>query len=188
MRNVLPVARKDNVVIQEADGDVLIYDLKENKAFCLNQTAAAVWQLCNGGRDVTEIAKQLAPETGGSANEDLVWLALDQLKRENLIERNFEGIFDGMSRRAVIRKIGLSSMVALPVVASLLAPAAVSAASCTLSNVMLSCTMDAQCCDNGLCVGGPMFCACVCVNPGDCITQTSCPSTVNCNAMGQCAP
>jgi hypothetical protein len=30
--------------------------------------------------------------------------------------------------------------------------------------------------------------SCGCVSPGDCITQTSCPSTVNCNPSGVCAP
>jgi hypothetical protein len=30
--------------------------------------------------------------------------------------------------------------------------------------------------------------SCACVNPGACITQTTCPSQVNCNAGGVCAP
>ncbi|MEJ6009356.1 PqqD family peptide modification chaperone [Novosphingobium aquae] len=30
--------------------------------------------------------------------------------------------------------------------------------------------------------------SCACVNPGGCITQTACPSTVNCNPSGVCAP
>lgn len=30
--------------------------------------------------------------------------------------------------------------------------------------------------------------SCGCSTPGDCITQTSCPSTVNCNGAGMCAP
>ena len=30
--------------------------------------------------------------------------------------------------------------------------------------------------------------SCGCVNPADCLSQTSCPSTVNCNGAGVCAP
>jgi len=30
--------------------------------------------------------------------------------------------------------------------------------------------------------------SCACVSPGDCIVQVSCPSTVNCNGAGVCAP
>ncbi|MEO6223755.1 MAG: PqqD family protein [Vicinamibacterales bacterium] len=30
--------------------------------------------------------------------------------------------------------------------------------------------------------------SCQCLNPGACLVQTSCPSTVNCNGSGVCAP
>jgi uncharacterized small protein (DUF1192 family) len=30
--------------------------------------------------------------------------------------------------------------------------------------------------------------SCACVNPGACLTQTTCPSQVNCNGAGICAP
>jgi hypothetical protein len=30
--------------------------------------------------------------------------------------------------------------------------------------------------------------SCACMTPGDCIVQTSCPSTINCNGSGMCAP
>ncbi len=30
--------------------------------------------------------------------------------------------------------------------------------------------------------------SCACTAPGDCISQTSCPSNVNCNGSGMCAP
>lgn len=30
--------------------------------------------------------------------------------------------------------------------------------------------------------------SCACVTPGDCLAQVSCPSTVNCNGSGVCAP
>jgi hypothetical protein len=60
-----------------------------------------------------------------------VWLALDQLKKEKLIANGAEVVskFDGMSRREVIRKVGLGTMIALPVVASLVAPTAANAQS-----------------------------------------------------------
>jgi hypothetical protein len=30
--------------------------------------------------------------------------------------------------------------------------------------------------------------SCACVTPGDCLVQTACPSTMNCNSHGMCAP
>lgn len=127
MKNNIPKARKDGLVVQELDGEILIYDLETNRAFCLNQTSALIWQNCDGTKTVSEISAFLANELNNPANEDLIWLALDQLKKENLIENSseLETKFEGVSRRDVIRKIGLGSMVALPLIASLVAPHAI---------------------------------------------------------------
>lgn len=132
-----PLSRKEDLVIQDMNGEILIYDLRENKAFCLNETSALVWQACDGNNSVAEIGKQVG-------SEDVVWLALDELKKERLIETAHVSKFNGMSRRDVIKKIGIGSMIALPVVASLVAPTAAHAASCLAIGV--SCTASAQCC------------------------------------------
>ncbi len=125
-KRIAPKARKENLVVQELDGEVLIYDLNTNKAVCLNETSVLVWQACDGIKDVSEIRDLLGKQLKSPVNDDFVWLALDQLKEENLIENTdeLETKFAGVSRREVIRKIGLGSMVALPIVASLIAPLA----------------------------------------------------------------
>jgi hypothetical protein len=122
-----PLGRKDEIVIQEVDGEVLIYDLRNDKAFCLNETSAAIWKLCDGNTSVADIAGRVAKDVKATNNEDIVWLALDQLKKEKLIDGGLEAGYDhfeGMSRRQVVKKIGLSSLVAIPVVASMVAPVA----------------------------------------------------------------
>jgi hypothetical protein len=152
-----PVARKSGLVVQEMPDEVLVYDLNSNKAHCLNQTAASVWRACDGKTSVSEIATSF----GAGANEDLVWLAIDQLSESNLLEAQIRSGFVGQSRREVIKKIGLASMVALPVIASLVAPQnALAAQSC-------------NCVNNNQCITGP--------NAG------RCPSTT-CNQAGLCAP
>ena len=55
-----PLSRQDNIVIQELRDEVLIYDLAKNKALCLNQTSAKVWQECDGTKSVSEISKTLS--------------------------------------------------------------------------------------------------------------------------------
>lgn len=102
----------------------MIYDLKSDKAFCLNQTAAHVWRTSDGERTVTEIADGISDESGAKASDEVVWLALDQLKQNNLLsnENEIRGPFANLSRREVIRKIGLSTAVALPMVLALVAP------------------------------------------------------------------
>jgi hypothetical protein len=125
----IPVSRKDNLVIQELEKEVLIYDLKENKAYCLNETSALVWQACDGKRSVAEISKFVGEKLNLPANEDIVWFALDQLKKEYLIDNGdtLPNQFDGLSRREIVKKVGLGTLVALPIVASLIAPAAAQA-------------------------------------------------------------
>ena len=154
-----PLARQSGLVVQEVPDEVLVYDLESNKAHCLNQSAAMIWKSCDGNNSVSEIAKLVENQAGGKVTEDFVWLAIDQLSENNLLEKEISSGFGGTSRREVIKKIGLASMIAIPVIASLVAPQSAMAAA-----------------------------SCACVNPGACLTQTTCPSTVNCNGAGVCAP
>lgn len=129
--NNYPLGRKENIVVQETGDEVLLYDLNDNKAYCLNETSAAVWELCDGNRSVTEINVKLSEKMKQSTSEELVWLALDQLKKEKLLT-NHETInidFNGMSRRDAIRKVGFASLIALPVIMSLHTPASATAQS-----------------------------------------------------------
>lgn len=188
----LPLARKENIVIQELNDEVLIYDLILNEAFCLNETSGIIWQMCDGTKTVAEISQAVGKKFDTNISEGFVWLALEQLKKEKLIDSQLTPPteFAGMTRREIIRKVGFASMVALPVVASVIAPTSVNAQSCLANNAMCNVAMD-TCCPSGICAPVVMsgnICTCQCVNPGDCIAQTSCPSTANCNPMGLCAP
>jgi hypothetical protein len=141
--NRKPVARKSEIVIQEFENETLIYDLTAHKAFCLNQTSVIVWSLCDGKRNVSQIAFEINKKLKILITEDLVLLALDELCRNNLLENveKPDTFFLKQNRREIIKKVGLSSMIALPLVSSLVAPLAVSAQSaaaigtaCTLGN------------------------------------------------------
>jgi len=147
----LPKARTTKIITQETDKELLIYDLEIDKAFCLNQTSAMVWQLCNGNNSVSEICQSLSQKLKVSVSEELVWLALVQLKRDRLLDKNtvIENSFGDLSRRQVIRKIGLASMVTLPLVTSLIAPIASNAQSACFS-LFTNCTTNSQCC-SGAC-------------------------------------
>lgn len=135
MNSEYPTARKTGLVVQEMPGEVLVYDLDSNKAHCLNQTAASVWRSCDGKTAISDIAGIIAADSGSDVSEDLVWLAIDQLSENNLLEKQFKAKLGGQSRRDVIKKIGLASMVAIPVIASLAAPrSAMAAVSCICGN------------------------------------------------------
>jgi hypothetical protein len=157
-----PTARTQGIVVQEVPGELLVYDTESARAHCLNETAAAVWRAADGTRSVGEIAVGLGvvDATDPARGEALVWLALEQLEENGLMTSSLAEAVAGASRRELLRRVGLAAAVALPVVASLALPSSVEAG------------------------GG----SCACVNPGECLTQTSCPSTANCNPSGLCAP
>jgi len=125
-KNSNPKGRENDIVVQELKGEVLLYDLNNNKAYCLNETSAIIWNLCDGNSSVSEITSQLSKQLKQPIADDLVYLALNQFKEDNLLLDNetVEIKFDGLSRREVIRKVGFASMIALPFIASLVAPTA----------------------------------------------------------------
>lgn len=183
-----PLSRKEQIVVQEAQDELLIYDLRENKALCLNQTSAFVWQKCDGTKSVAEIALLLSKKFKSPVSEDFVWLALQQFKKDNLLEQSNELTtpLDGLSRRDVIKRVGFASMVALPVVASVIAPTAVAAQSggcgcfapgnmANLSNPGCSCTGSSDCC-GGSCGLSGNLCIAMSVNTGPaCCPIVNCP-------------
>lgn len=145
--NIYPKSRRANVVVQDFENEVLIYDLAKNKAYCLNQTSALVWQNCNGNNSVSDISRELSRKSKIDVSDEVVWLALDGLKRDDLLEEGdeFEIVFNGLNRRQLIKKVGLASMIALPVISSVVAPSAAAAQSGNLLGFFAVCTADGQC-------------------------------------------
>ena len=130
-----PVARRNGLVVQEVPDEVLVYDLDTNKAHCLNKAAAAVWKSCDGTNSVSDIARVVEVELGSTVDDDFVWLAIDQLGENNLLDVEMRSKFPGQTRREVLRKIGLASVIAIPMIASLAAPKSVMAATSCLCNI-----------------------------------------------------
>ncbi len=125
-----PIARKNNIVVQEVRKETLIYDLDEDKAYCLNETSALVWGLCDGKRTPIEISAEMSETLKTKISEDFVDLALDQLNKEGLFENGIKNTFEGLSRRRAIRKIGMTSVAMLPAIGLIVAPRAAMAQSC----------------------------------------------------------
>jgi hypothetical protein len=153
-----PKSRQNELVVQELKDEVLIYDLSINKAYCLNPTSAIIWNLCDGNNSVTEITKQLSKKLKQPVTNDLVYLALDQFKTDDLLSDNneIEIKFDGLSRRDVIRKVGFASMIALPLISSLVAPTAAMAQSAAEGNLALfaTCSTSSQCASGNCATSG----------------------------------
>jgi hypothetical protein len=93
----LPRARTDNLVIRELDDETLVYDKQRDKAHCLNQTAALVWEQCDGKTTVAQVARSLQSKLSVPVDSDVIWLAIKQLQRFHLVESNEK--FPAVSRR-----------------------------------------------------------------------------------------
>lgn len=154
----MPQARKSGLIVKEAEGEILIYDQESNKAHCLNETAARVWKYCDGRTTVAGACSSLSRDLETPFDEKIVWFAIDQFSRDNLLEEKglLPGfISDGMNRRQMVRTLGLAAIVALPLVTTIVAPTPAQAA--TTLPPGSPCTSPIQC-NSGLCCTAPGVC------------------------------
>src|SRR5438128_34511 len=126
IENYAPKARQEDLVIEGLGDETLVYDMRNHKAHCLNRTAALVWNRCDGKATVNEMAVALEKEFHTPVNLDVIWLAIEQLSKAILLSDRLPGSVSqqAMSRRTVIRKIGLAAAIAVPLVTTILAPTA----------------------------------------------------------------
>ena len=158
-----PNARKEKLVVQVVGDETIIYDEQRNHAHRLNHAAALVWQHCDGHHTVTDLMSVLQQGTDALVTEDLVWLALDRLEKEQLLMEPLSRPADAVkiTRRDVLRKAALVGGMTLmiPVVQSMVAPTPAMAISigCAKRGQMSSPTR--PCCpglratSGGVCVG-----------------------------------
>lgn len=183
--------RKDNILVQDLDKETLVYDLNQNKAYSLSETSALVWRELDGTKSADEISRAVSKKIGQDFSEDMVWLAVSQLKTENLLANPEEVAtpFDGLSRREAVKRVGFASMVALPFISSLIAPSGAHAASAQVP------TCGCFPVENGAMQSSP---GCVCLASSDCCSglcgiagpfclQTTTP-TSPCCVTGNCPP
>ena len=135
----LPLARREGLLIENLPDEVLVYDLDKKRAHCLNQTAALIWNHCDGTTSVEAMTTILQDRSGARVEEDVVWFGLDQLGKARLIDGPLPTRHDRqrMSRRQLIKTIGLAA--SIPLVVSILAPQASAALSCAHPTCIPAC-------------------------------------------------
>jgi hypothetical protein len=121
---MLPRRREEDLLVRSLSDETLVYDLKRDQAHCLNETAAAVWQRCDGRTSVAQLAAMLRGECNIGADENVVWMALRQLQKARLLQTRVHppSNLSRRSRRELIRTMGVAA--AVPVVMTILAPEA----------------------------------------------------------------
>jgi hypothetical protein len=157
---IVPQARRDGLVIQDLPNEVLVYDTERHTAHCLNRTAAAVWQQCDGRTSVGELTRRLSREGVGPGAEQAVWTALEQLEQAHLLVERIHAPEPGgrFSRREALRMLGVAA-VTVPLVTTISAPAAAANGTCVANG--FACSNNAQCCS--------LCCDSICVDPINCV-------------------
>lgn len=183
-----PQARTNDLVVRELPDEALIYDLKTHKAYCLNKTAAAIWKECNGELAMNAIAQSVSQELQVNLDEAVVWLAIRQLSRAALLEKEIiiPAEVTRVSRRQALQKIGLTG-VTLPLLTTIIAPTAVQAQTCGDPNNNANqnadgcpCSGADDCANN--CCGFSAAIGNVCVSPGSVITGDPCRANCECQS------
>jgi Coenzyme PQQ synthesis protein D (PqqD) len=160
-----PVARRDGLLTRELPGELLVYELGEHRAHCLNRTAATVFKNADGTRTVAELARYLAPEGDRAAVEAVVEETLARLSEVGLLESGPS--VAGWSRREMVRRVGIGAAVLLPAVASIVVPSPAEAAATCVE----SCAgrQDGTPCDTfGACANPTATCV------SECCSDTAC--------------
>jgi hypothetical protein len=107
---------------------------------------------------VREIARAVENKTGAKVGEQFVWLAIEALSRDHLLEEGIDwpAAVPRMSRREAVRRIGIGAAIAIPLVTSIITPTPAQAATCT--GRCGPCSTGATCC-SGLCAPNVAGCS-----------------------------
>lgn len=155
-----PRVRRGGLIVRKLPEEVLVYDRERHQAHCLNPSAALVFRRADGRR------------LGVPADERWVHLALDDLRRAHLLATPDATGPRSTSRRRLLKRMGVAA-VALPAVASVLAPTPAEAANtCVLESSCagrdgqpcytidqgLGCAANGCSCDGGQCLQGGIPC------------------------------
>jgi hypothetical protein len=179
-----PRARTDDLVVEEVDDELLIYDAKSKRGHCLSANAARVWRACDGHSDVTALSEAL------DLNAEVVSQALDELGALELLDTQGvkvvqagSGNGNGLTRRQLTSR---SAKIGVGLAAgSLIYTVNASPAWATPTPFVCS-LFTAQSCGTSTSCGRTEGCCCCC--QGESGSCKVCGSVAFCNAGTQPCP
>ena len=109
------------LIVEQLTTEVMVFDKNRNKAFCLNPTAAFVWNQCDGQTTIEEIAARSVGSSVGELAAETVRFALETLWNDGLLEpASFQPeVPAAITRRSLIQKFGKAAAISLPIVTAL---------------------------------------------------------------------
>lgn len=162
--NTFPRARRADLKVQAVDDELLLFDTVNETAHALNGPAAFVWSQADGTRTIEQLASAMTRRFGTPADPQVVWYALGQLQRRELLEAPevLPVQMRGMTRRQFLTRAAAGATL-LAVVTSILTPSPAHAQSACLEEGALCIDIRIPCCgDLGCCVGLGATCQSFC--------------------------
>ena len=98
--------RVEGVQIERAADEILALKEGSLEAHALNQSAAVVYELCDGSTSKSEMAAEIHRRTGLPADEEIVDLALSELVETGLVMLDDPEFRSAVTRRALVRRNG----------------------------------------------------------------------------------
>jgi hypothetical protein len=155
-----PLARSEDLVIEEVGDELLVYDGQNKRAHSLSAQAGQVWRACDGNTDIDGLALAL------ELPHEVVVKAIEELQASELLESSGLQIVNGGSGNGLTRremtlrsaKIG-TAVAAAPMIYSLAVPSPAAAASPTNFACELFST---DSCGNSQGAGAIKGCCCCC--------------------------
>jgi hypothetical protein len=135
----------------ELDGQVLIYDAREDRVHLLDTTTGHVFELLQEeGKTRESIVSELASRMNSIETDSLLQLSLDELRKAELLDEAATAMpaLSDISRRDLLRKVGLAGAAAvlIPAIATLTATSAYAQASCLPSGARCQFSGGLSCC------------------------------------------
>jgi hypothetical protein len=113
--------------VQQIATETLVYDERRHRAYCLNESSSVIWRLADGERTVAEMREAASEELKTPVSEEFVLYALEELRRDGLMESRVDEVRTVISRRALLQRLGVGGALLLPAIASIIAPTAAQA-------------------------------------------------------------
>lgn len=200
-----PVARSDDLLVEQVGDETVVYDLETKQAHCLKPLASFVFARSDGQTAIKELVSLANEQFGTPISVEQLADTVDELESAGLLQRPPVLVQTGISRRDMVRKVafaGATATVAGTMVTTIGAPTALAA--CSNQGAGCSCdpttgTSNRTCASNHCCSihGGDkcnigccadnngVLCQCTNTLPHTCPSAPGNP--IGC-CVGQCQP
>ncbi len=122
--------KRKKLIARTIEDELLLFDEETSTAHCLNGIAGEMWMACerkSSAGEVTDFLRARWPDI----EKEVVWASLSRMAAAGLLEETTDQEKISTDRRELIRKLGFTAALVLPIViTSVLIPPAASAASC----------------------------------------------------------